>query len=131
MTVPINQLPHRTPVQLLAIARQGLDEAERCNSVGNRYAGAHLAALRAAAALLSLRAVPGPKQARVRPVWALLGEVAPEFAEWTAFFGDRAQKRAAAEAGIPRVVTEAEASAMVSAAGQFIALIAAEVESTR
>lgn len=133
MTVPINLLPHRTPTQLLAIARQSLDEATRTPGEGMRYAAAHLAALRAAAALLALRAKPCPKErgARVRTVWDLLPEVAPEYAEWATFFSGRTQKRAAAEAGIPRVVTAAEADEMVFNAGQLLRLAEAEVERVR
>ncbi|MEV4352011.1 chromosome segregation protein SMC, partial [Actinoplanes sp. NPDC049596] len=49
-TVPAHMLPQRTPAQLVTIARQGLDEAARTSPDGLRYAAAHLAALRAAAA---------------------------------------------------------------------------------
>jgi len=57
-TVPANLLPNRTPAQLLAVARQGLAEAARTRPDGLRYAAAHLAALRAAAAILAARARP-------------------------------------------------------------------------
>ncbi|TDC28062.1 chromosome segregation protein SMC, partial [Micromonospora sp. 15K316] len=52
-TVPAHVLPHRTPAQLLAVARLGLTEAGQTRPDGLRYAAAHLAALRAAAALLA------------------------------------------------------------------------------
>ncbi|TDC68677.1 chromosome segregation protein SMC, partial [Micromonospora sp. KC606] len=48
-TVPAHVLPHRTPAQLLAMARRGLAEAAQTRPDGLRYATAHLAALRAAA----------------------------------------------------------------------------------
>ena len=70
-TVPADVLPHRSPAELLAIARQGLAEAIRTRSDGLRYATAHLAALRAAAAVLAARARPEPRPAapshRLRP----------------------------------------------------------------
>jgi len=123
--VPEHMLPHRTPAQLLTIARQGLADAERTTGDGLRYAAAHLAALRAAAAILAARAEPvrRPRE-RVSSVWVLLPQVAPEFADWASFFANTGTKRAAAEAGIPRVVTAAEADRMVEAAGQFVHTVA-------
>ncbi|GAB3783480.1 hypothetical protein GCM10027601_15790 [Nocardioides ungokensis] len=89
-----------------------------------RYACAHVAALRAAAALLAARAHPAP--ARRRPqknAWVLLAEVAPELAEWARFFSAGAGKRAAAEAGSVRAVTEREADDLVRDADRFLAVV--------
>jgi len=49
--------------------------------------------------------------------------VAPELTEWASFFAAGATKRAAAEAGIPRVVTAREADDLLRAAEQFIAVV--------
>ncbi|HEX2771016.1 MAG TPA: SAV_6107 family HEPN domain-containing protein [Micromonosporaceae bacterium] len=123
-TVPAHMLPHRTPAQLLAIARQGLAEAAQTRPDGLRYATAHLAALRAAAAMLAARARPAPtRRNRVTSVWALLVLVAPELGEWASFFAAGAAKRSAAEAGIPRVVSAREADDLLRAAEQFVALV--------
>ena len=123
-TVPAHVLPHRTPAQLLAIARQGLVEAAQTRPDGLRYAAAHLAALRAAAAMLAARARPSPtRRNRVTSVWALLVMVAPELSEWANYFATGATKRAAAEAGIPRVVSPREADDLLRAAEQFVAVI--------
>jgi hypothetical protein len=123
-TVPIHALPNRTPEQLLRLARHGLDEAEQTRPDGLRFATAHLAALRAAAAMLAARARPAPgRRGRVTSVWALLVLVAPEFSEWATFFAAGASKRAAAEAGIPRVVTAREADDLLRAAEQFVAVV--------
>ncbi|MGI5216017.1 SAV_6107 family HEPN domain-containing protein [Plantactinospora sp. CA-290183] len=122
--VPSHVLPHRTPAQLLAIARMGLAEAAETRPDGLRYAAAHLAALRAAAAMLAARARPAPtRRNRVTSVWALLVVVAPELGEWANFFATGATKRAAAEAGIPRVVSAREADDLLRAAEQFVAVI--------
>ncbi len=122
--VPAHVLPHRSPVELLRLAHRGLAEAARTGPDGLRYAGAHLAALRAAAAVLAGRARPAPgRRDRVTNVWVLLTRVAPELREWAEFFAAGAAKRAAAEAGIPRVVTSREADDLVRAAGQFITLV--------
>ncbi|MDR7278193.1 SAV_6107 family HEPN domain-containing protein [Catenuloplanes atrovinosus] len=123
-TVPAHMLPHRTPAQLLAIARRGLEEAAQTRPDGLRYAAAHLAALRAAAAMLAARARPAPsRRNRVTSVWELLVLVAPELGEWATYFALGASKRAAAEAGIPRVVTAREADDLLRAAEQFVAVI--------
>jgi hypothetical protein len=123
-TVPAHVLPHRTPAQLLVIARQGLAEAAVTRPDGLRYAAAHLAALRAAAAMLAARARPAPtRRNRVTNVWTLLLMVAPELDEWATFFAAGASKRAAAEAGIPRVVSAREADDLLRAAEQFVAVV--------
>jgi hypothetical protein len=123
-TVPAHVLPHRTPAQLLAIARQGLAEAAQTRADGLRYAAAHLSALRAAAAMLAARARPVPtRRGRVTSVWTLLVMVAPELDEWATYFAAGATKRAAAEAGIPRVVTAREADDLLRAAEQFVAVV--------
>jgi hypothetical protein len=118
-------LPHRTPAQLLAIARQGLTEAAHTRPDGLRYAAAHLAALRAAAAVLAARARPAAptRRSRVTSVWSLLMLVAPEFSDWAGYFALGANKRAAAEAGIPRVVSPREADDLLRAAEQFVTIV--------
>jgi hypothetical protein len=124
LPVPASALPHRTPRELIALARRGLDEAAEIRTDGLRYATAHLAALRAAAAVLAARATPAPgRRSRLTSVWALLVMVAPELREWAAFFAQGASKRAAAEAGIPRVVSPREADDLLRAAEQFTAVV--------
>ena len=123
-TVPAHVLPHRTPAQLLTLARRGLVEAGQTRPDGLRYAAAHLAALRAAAALLAARARPAPaRRNRITSVWVLLCAVAPELDEWSRFFAAGASKRAAAEAGIPRVVSAREADDLLRAAEQFVTVV--------
>src|SRR5580692_5978805 len=73
---------------LLESARYGLAAAEGEASAGGRYREAHLAALRAAAAVVAAKADPGASSRRRRPlsVWELLPKVEPALAEWAAFF---------------------------------------------
>jgi hypothetical protein len=124
LPVPAHALPHRSPRELISLARNGLEEAAETRKEGLRYATAHLAALRAAAAVLAARARPAPgRRSRVTSVWDLLVLVAPELSEWAAFFAAGAAKRAAAEAGIPRVVTPREADDLIRSAEQFIAVV--------
>jgi hypothetical protein len=90
-------------------------------TAAERYAAAHLSALRAAAAVLADRARPGARR-RPSSVWVLLPAVAPELGEWSAFFAAGATKRSAAEAGL-RVVTAREADDLVRDAATFLALV--------
>jgi hypothetical protein len=124
LTVPASVLPHRSPAELLAMARRGLAEAEEQRADGLRYATAHLAALRAAAAVLAARARPAPtRRGKLTSVWVLLTMVAPELGEWATYFSASAGKRAAAEAGIPRVVTSREADDLTRAAESFVSVV--------
>ncbi|MGH3332910.1 MAG: SAV_6107 family HEPN domain-containing protein [Nocardioidaceae bacterium] len=113
-----------------------LREAITTSEVPQRYAHAHVAALRATAALLAARANPvqgGARRGRSpqRNAWVLLAEVAPEFSEWAAFFAAGASKRAAAEAGSRRAVSEREADDLVRDADRFLALVEESLGLTR
>ena len=118
-------MPSRVPgaaLSLLRTARQGLAEAEAETDAGTRYIGAHLAALRAAAAIVAARGEPGTGARRRRPrsVWELLPQVEPALAEWAAFFAAGAAKRAAAEAGLPRAASPQEADDLLRDASTFL-----------
>jgi hypothetical protein len=110
---------------LLVMARRGVTEAELANTPVERYAAAHLAALRAAAAVLAARARPasGPRRGRPLSAWTLLAGVAPVLGEWAEFFAAGARKRALAEAGLPGSVTTREADDLVRDATTFLAVV--------
>jgi hypothetical protein len=55
--------------------------------------------------------------------WVLLVDVAPELGEWATFFAAGAAKRAAAEAGSTRAVTEREADDLVRDADRFLSVV--------
>jgi hypothetical protein len=111
-------------LNLLDTARRGLAEADAESDPGTRYICAHLAALRAAAAIVAARGEPGTGGRRRRPrsVWELLPQVEPALAEWAAFFAASAAKRAAAEAGLPRAATAREAEDLLRDAETFLAV---------
>ena len=109
---------------LLNASRQGLADAEGAGVAGERYSLAHLAALRAAAAVLAARTRPQNRRGRPVSAWRLLTEVAPELGEWSAFFAAGAGKRAAAEAGRP-VVSQREADDLIRDAEQFLLAVLA------
>lgn len=110
----------------LVKARVALDEAAVAVSAGERYSRAHVAALRATAAVLAVRTRPSPRR-RQRNAWALLTQVAPEFTEWATFFAAGATKRAAAEAGLSRAVTEREADDLLRDSERFLHLVESAV----
>lgn len=112
----------RNALRMLEEARAGLAEAACSSSPTERYAGAHLAALRATAAILATRARPAPSRRRPTSAWALLMGVAPEFGEWAGYFAAGARKRAAAEAGLQSAVTSREADDLVRDVSTFLAL---------
>ncbi|NYD41458.1 SAV_6107 family HEPN domain-containing protein [Nocardioides panaciterrulae] len=130
-----NPTPNPNPYALpatthsyLARAAESLSEAMAATEVPTRYACAHVAALRATAALLAARAQPAPRRrpqrsASQKNAWVLLAEVAPELAEWAHFFAAGAAKRAAAEAGSTRAVSEREADDLVRDADRFLAVV--------
>jgi len=121
-TLPAGSRPVRSVPALLAAARDGLADAAAAQIARERYALAHLAALRAAAAVLAARARPA--QVRRRPVsaWQVLAVVAPELGEWAEFFAAGAAKRAAAEAGRP-VATRREADDLLRDAERFLGVV--------
>jgi hypothetical protein len=119
---------------LLETARGSLRQSAQASTPAERYATAHLAALRAAAAVLAARARPDSSvrsgRGRPRSAWILLSDVAPELSEWAAFFAAGARKRAAAEAGVTRLVSAREADDLLRDAETFLSLVARAVERT-
>lgn len=122
VTVPAAAFPRRAPTALLAAAREGLAEATHAQRSVERYALAHVAALRCAAAVLAARARPGGTRRGPTNAWALLTVVAPELGEWAAFFAAGAMKRSAAEAG-QHVVSDREADDLLRDAQIFLSLV--------
>ena len=113
-------------LDLLTQAHVGLEEAAALQAPHERYATAHLAALRTAAAVLAVRARPedtGRRRRRIRSVWEVLPETAPELAEWSALFAAGAERRARAEAGIAGAATQRDADDLIRAVSMFLRLV--------
>ncbi|WP_208106293.1 SAV_6107 family HEPN domain-containing protein [Streptomyces sp. GC420] len=113
-------------LELLAQARRGIEEAAVMETANERYATAHLAALRTAAAVLAVRGRPETsprRRQRIRSAWEVLPEIAPELAEWSALFAAGAQRRARAEAGIAGAAGWRDADDLVRDAGMFLRLV--------
>ncbi|MFJ5777324.1 SAV_6107 family HEPN domain-containing protein [Streptomyces sp. NPDC093094] len=113
-------------LDLLARARASLDEAAVLETPNERYATAHLAALRTAAAVLAARGRPEPTQkrrARIRSAWEVLPEIAPELTEWSALFASGAARRARAEAGIQGAAGRRDADDLIRDVAMFIRMV--------
>jgi hypothetical protein len=63
------------------------------------------------------------RSAGVRPIFGVDLAMAPELGEWATFFAAGAAKRAAAEAGLSRAVTEREADDLVRDVGAFLTVV--------
>jgi hypothetical protein len=87
---PVGRRPpqaNAAAVALLERAREGLRTSAAELDAGSRWTGAHLAALRAATAVLAVRGRPGPARSRPRSVWQVLPRLAPELTEWAQYLG--------------------------------------------
>ncbi|MFT6563478.1 MAG: hypothetical protein ACJAY5_000205 [Actinomycetes bacterium] len=112
---------------LVRLAINGLGAAARQTNPTRRHADAHLAALRAATAMVADRsaqtsALPAPR-ARVTNVWQLLVRFAPELSEWAELFNYSPARRAAANAGRVAVSTR-EADDSLRDAASFVSRVA-------
>ncbi|MQA98473.1 MAG: chromosome segregation protein SMC [Streptosporangiales bacterium] len=107
------------------MARDLLDEAAEASAPADRYLAAHLAALRAGAALLAARPEEEPpsRARKPRSVWERLPKTEPELTEWAAVFAASAVKRQSIEAGLAHVVNAAEADDLHSDAEVFVSAI--------
>lgn len=114
--------PSRAVVTLLEAARDELRAAQDARQPAERFRSAHLGALRAAAAVLALRA-RSRRTSRPTDAWTLLSSVAPEYAEWAAFFAAHSSTRSAVDAGVRGRVSQRDADDMVRQADLFLALV--------
>jgi hypothetical protein len=125
--------------ELLADAARDLMLAELATRPTDRYAAAHLAALRAAAAVIAARSgapeswrpVCGarntPRGRRPASAWDQLRAAAPELTDWADYFASGADKRSAAAAGLSNAVSRDEAEIHYRDASTFLGLVRALV----
>ena len=107
-------------------AHAAILEAELADHPSERFLAAHLAALRVAAIILTVRGGPvSGRRSRGRPrnAWTLVADVAPEFAEWATFFAATEPKRDAVRSGARAVVTAREADDLVRDARAFLTAV--------
>ncbi|MFC8732473.1 SAV_6107 family HEPN domain-containing protein [Luteimicrobium sp. NPDC057192] len=105
-------------LRLLSRADHELASAYAAPDPAERFVHAHLAALRAAAAVVALRGRPSGRRTG-RSVWALVEVVEPALAPWSVYFAGGARTRAAIDAGRFDVVDAARADELVRCAEDF------------
>lgn len=108
--------------QLLTRADAELVAAQFSAEPWEQLSHAHLAAVRAAAAVVAAEGAPAGRSAP-RTVWGQLGSVAPSLSGWGAVFADAAPLRAAVEAGRFDLVTGARAEQALVEAEDFVDVV--------
>jgi len=113
-------------LDLLTQAERGLAEARAMEGPLERYSAAHLAALRATAAVLAVRGRPETTargRRRIRSAWEVLPDAAPELAEWAQYYAAGAAKRAAAEAGIASAASLRDADDLIRNTALYLRIV--------
>jgi len=112
-------------LELVERSRADLLQACHSRGIAQRYQHSQLAAMRAAAALVSARAVP-TGQARPRSLWDLLPSVAPELTEWAGFFAAVTSRHPSLAGSVPAgqgQITAREADDLLRQAETFVELV--------
>lgn len=116
----------RAGKDLLRTAVIALDDAYQAPTAADRYVAAHVAALRAGAALLATRAKPS-RSSRIRSVWQMVPAIAPELQEWCAYFEVIGRRRIFVEIG-REYVSQRQADDLMRDAEAFTEQIAGILE---
>lgn len=111
---------------LLEQARRSLAAAKSADNAADRYTAAHVAAVRAAAALVAARGSRS-RRARPVPVWTLLAQAAPDMAAWAPHFAAQDRTRAAVEAGVTRLVNDLTAADALARSTVFVDAVQARL----
>lgn len=110
-------------LDLLDRSRESILDAQHEPAVDRRYQIAHLAALRAGAAVLAARSRPQGRPVRgMVTIWDLIPTLAPELSEWSGVFA-RCPSRCAEHRDEHRV-TAREADDLLRDAERFLELVA-------
>lgn len=120
--------PHSPPPASLRAdlqrAHAAILEAELAEHPSERFLAAHLAALRVAAIILTVRGGPSSGgRSRRRSAWEVVADVAPEFGEWAAVFAATEAKRDAVRSGARAIVSAREADDLVRDARAFLGAV--------
>lgn len=113
--------------ELLQRADAELVAAQFSPEPWEQFTHAHLAALRAGAAVLAERQPLSGRRAP-RTVWELLDAVAPELGRWSSYFAAGAGLRAAVDAGRFDAVTSGRAEQALCHAEDFLDIVRTELE---
>jgi hypothetical protein len=91
--------------------------------LADRFTCAYEAALKAAAAVVSVRGRPYKTRSRPASVWVLLDSAAPELAEWSAFFAAHSTLHSSVQAGVTRRLTVEATEELLRQARAFVELV--------
>ncbi|WP_265523325.1 SAV_6107 family HEPN domain-containing protein [Oerskovia flava] len=107
--------------RIMVRADAELVQASLAVEPAERFVHAHLGALRAAAAVVALRAVPhrGRSRSKVASVWDRLAVAEPALAPWSVYFASGARVRAAVDAGRFDAVDARRADELMACAEDF------------
>ncbi|NIZ92925.1 SAV_6107 family HEPN domain-containing protein [Kineococcus rubinsiae] len=139
MTTALDTRDPSTRAPLTSAALDLLDRSDAelraalgSDDAGERYVHAHLAALRAGAAVVAVRGRPtSPRRGGPRSVWEMLPRIAPDLEPWAALFAATAGRRAAVEAGRDGLVDLPSADALLHEAEQFHHVVESALGLTR
>ncbi|WP_159621856.1 SAV_6107 family HEPN domain-containing protein [Ruania rhizosphaerae] len=123
-----------TAAQLLRRAQHELGQIQSDGDLHTTFLHAHMAALRAGAAVLALHpagSAPRSRRRQVRSVWEQLGECGPEWMPWAAYFAQGAAVRAAIETGRQVELTRQQADEVVATATDFLARVSEAVRESQ
>lgn len=112
---------------LIDRAREGLEFALTAPTDTDRYCQAHIAALRAGAALLAVRGQWPKMRGAPRSVWEHLPDAYPELGEWATYFARTGRRRLELERGGGKALEPGEGSAVLASAREFVALAAGKI----
>ncbi len=128
-------------LDLLNRSEESLDLACHATVARERYLQAHLAALRAAAALVGSRGERDPHDPRGshdraggptrRGLWTALAVTAPELGEWASYFAATGRRSRRVVRGEPTPISPRDADDLVRAAQTFLALVTGRLGAVR
>ena len=128
-------------LDLLSRSEASLDQACHATVARERYLQAHLAALRAAAALVGSRGgcdphdPHGPHDGSGEPtrrgLWTALAVDAPELGEWASYFAATGRRSRRVVRGEPTPISPRDADDLVRAAQTFLALVTGRLGAAR
>ncbi|MGC0273506.1 SAV_6107 family HEPN domain-containing protein [Pseudactinotalea sp. Z1739] len=119
------------PERLLRRAHAELDQLSARAEGQENFLHAHMAALRAGAALLALHPASAGRRRAVRSVWEQIAELDEVWVPWAALFASGAPIRAAIETGRAPALEAAQVARTEQAAVEFVAIVTEAVRTAR
>ncbi|HLS25236.1 MAG TPA: SAV_6107 family HEPN domain-containing protein [Beutenbergiaceae bacterium] len=119
------------PERILKRAHAELDQLSPARPIEENFLHAHMAALRAGAALLALHPTGTRRRRAVRSVWEQIAELDDVWQPWAALFAAGAPVRAAIESGRQRNLDQRQVARTEQAAAEFVGIVADTIRAAR